>query len=181
MSRSPLAPLEIRRYMSSILVVIAPGQTLAEALRLLRLHDVRHLPVVERGKVLSVVTMRDIHLLGTRDATSPARISVSEAMVTKPYTVEPDESIDRVASEMARRKIGTALVTHGDRLLGLFTKTDALTALAALVQNERIPDVDEPETPDTIVPKRKRATTTRKPSAASKPARKSARRAASSR
>lgn len=166
--------LSIDRYMSSILVVIGPSQPLSEALRLMRLHDVRHLPVVQRGKLLSLVTMRDIHLLGTIDATAPSDILVSEAMVAKPYTVEPDERIDRVACEMARRKIGTALVTHDDRLLGLFTKTDALVALAALVQNERVPDADEERETVRAAPRRKAARRTSEP-------RRTARRASASR
>lgn len=173
MSRSPKT---IDRYMSSILVVIGPSRPLSEALRLMRLHDVRHLPVVQRGKVVSIVTMRDIHLLGTIDSTAPSEILVSEAMVADPYTVEPDATIDGVAREMARRKIGTALVTHGDRLIGLFTKTDALVALAALVENERVPDVGEDVIP--AAPRRKVA---RKPARTARKPAKTTRRASTTR
>ena len=135
--------LNISNYMSTILVVISPSRSIAEAIRLMRLHDVRHLPVVHQNKVVGVLTQRDVYLMQSLENSDPARIQVSEAMTSDPYTVEPDEPVDRVAREMVRRKIGSALITHGDRLLGLFTTSDALLALAALVENDRIPD--EPE------------------------------------
>jgi acetoin utilization protein AcuB len=97
------------------------------------------LPVVRGSKVIGVVSQRDVYRMQSIDATNPTEILVSEVMTTKPYTVEPDERIDHVAREMVRRKIGTALVTHDDELLGLFTSTDALLAIAALVEDEEVP------------------------------------------
>jgi acetoin utilization protein AcuB len=136
-------PLEIQHYMSTTLVVISSEQPLSEAIRLMRLHDVRHLPVVMRNKVAGVLSQRDIYLMQSLEKTTPTDVLVSEAMTDDPYTVEPDEPVDRVAREMVRRKIGTALVTHGERLLGLFTTSDALLALAALVEDDRVPGEDQ--------------------------------------
>lgn len=132
-------PLDVERYMSTALVVISPVQPLSEAILLMRLHDVRHLPVLKRNKVVGVISQRDIYMIQSIDPSSSSQIQVAEAMSAAPYTVEPDERIDRVAREMVRRKIGSALVTHGDRLLGMFTGSDALLALAALVADDRVP------------------------------------------
>jgi acetoin utilization protein AcuB len=140
MSRFPLA---IERYMSTVLVVISPSQPLSEAIRLMRLHEVRHLPVVTKGKIDGLISQRDIYLMQSFEHSAPSRILVTETMTRDPYTVEPDEPVDRVAREMVRRKIGTALVAHGSRLMGLFTATDALLALAALVEDDRMPDEEE--------------------------------------
>lgn len=140
MSRFPLA---IESYMSTVLIVIGPRQPLSEAIRLMRLHDVRHLPVVTKSKVVGLISQRDIYLMQSFEHSDPSQVLVSEAMTTDPYTVEPDEPIDRVARAMVRRKIGSALVTHGDQLLGLFTASDALLALAALVEDERMPSEDQ--------------------------------------
>jgi acetoin utilization protein AcuB len=132
--------------MSTALVVISPVQPLSEAIRLMRLHDVRHLPVLKRNKVVGVLSQRDVYMMQSLENSAPSDVQVSEAMTADPYTVEPDERIDRVAREMVRRKIGTALITHGDRLLGLFTTSDALLALAALVEDDRVPgEPDEVE------------------------------------
>jgi len=136
-------PLEISRYVSTVVVLVGPGQPLSEAIRLMRLHEVRHLPVVAKGKLVGLISQRDIYLMQSLERSDPAEVLVSEAMTTDPYTVEPDESVDVVAREMARRKIGSVLVTHNDILLGLFTTTDALLALAAFVEDDRAPDEDD--------------------------------------
>ena len=136
-------PLEISRYVSSVVVLIGPGQPLSEAIRLMRLHEVRHLPVVSKGKLVGLLSQRDVYLMQSLERSDPAEVLVSEAMTTDPYTVEPDESVDVVAREMARRKIGSVLVTHNDVLLGLFTTTDALLALAAFVEDDRAPSEDD--------------------------------------
>ncbi|HEV8114368.1 MAG TPA: CBS domain-containing protein [Planctomycetota bacterium] len=147
-------PLSIQRYMTSVLVVISPSRPLAEAIRLMRLHEVRHLPVVTKGKIVGLISQRDVYLMQSIEKSDPSTILVSEAMTQDPYTVEPDEPVDAVAREMVRRKIGTALVSHGDRLMGLFSATDALLALAALVEDDRIPTEAEPEQRETtVVPK----------------------------
>jgi acetoin utilization protein AcuB len=140
MSRFPLA---IERYMSSVLVLIDPAQTLSEAIRLMRLHEVRHLPVVSKGRIEGLVSQRDVYLVQSLERSDPTTILVSEAMTRDPYMVEPDEPVDRVCREMVRRKIGTALVSHGGRLMGLFSTTDALLALAALVEDDRAPSEED--------------------------------------
>jgi len=158
-------PLEIERYMSSVLIVISPSQPLSEAIRLMRLHEVRHLPVVKRNRVVGVLSQRDIYRTQSLGSGALSEILVSEVIAADPYTVEPDEPIDRVTRQMVRRKIGTALVTHNDRLLGMFTATDALLALAALVEDDRVPGED-----DVIVAAAAPVKARRKP--ATKPARK---------
>jgi len=132
-------PLEIQRYMTTVIVVVSPDQPLSEAIRLMRLHEVRHLPVVLKGELRGVLSQRDVYRLQSLDKFDPASVLVSDAMTSDPYTVEPEEPVDRVARAMVRRKIGTVLVSHGPRLMGLFTATDALLALAALVEDDRVP------------------------------------------
>jgi len=136
-------PLEISRYVSSVVVLVGPGQPLSEAIRLMRLHEVRHLPVVAKGKLVGLISQRDVYLMQSLEPSNPSDVLVAEAMTVDPYTVEPDERVDVVVREMARRKIGSALVTHNEILLGLFTTTDALLALAAFVEDERIPSEDD--------------------------------------
>ena len=155
-------PLEISRYVSSVVVLVGPGQPLSEAIRLMRLHEVRHLPVVAKGRLVGLISQRDVYLMQSLERSDPREVLVSEAMTADPYTVEPDEPVDVVAREMARRKIGSVLVTHNDVLLGLFTTTDALLALAAFVEDDRVPGEDDvlqlrEETPVPRRAKRKKA------------------------
>lgn len=126
------APQAIENYMSSVLVVIGPQDTLAEAARRMRLHEIRHLPVVDGKHVIGVLSQRDVYLVETFKGVDPSRVLVEEVMRKDPYVVEAEDSLTKVASTMAERKIGSAIVAHDGKLLGLFTTTDALRALAAL-------------------------------------------------
>lgn len=134
----------IERFMSNVLVVIGPKQPLTEATRLMRANNVRHLPVVDHGKLLGILSQRDVHLIETLDGVDPARVMVEEAMTRDVFTVEPEESVEKVAQIMADRRIGSAVVAHGTKLLGLFTTIDALRALAAAHADRRIPGEDVP-------------------------------------
>lgn len=124
----------IDKFMSSVLVVIEPRRSLGEAARLMRQHDIRHLPVVQHGQVAGILSQRDVYLVETLSDADPEEIRVEEAMTRDPFVIDPEEPVHRVALAMAERKIGSAVVAHGDRLLGLFTVTDALRALAVLTR-----------------------------------------------
>ena len=132
--------LPIEHYMSSVLVVIDPHQTIAEASRLMRLHSIRHLPVVDKSSVVGLLSQRDVYLIETRKDVDERRVTVDEAMTTELYTVEPDEPLNAVVRTMADKKLGAAVVTHGGKLKGLFTTTDALRALAVIVVDAEVPD-----------------------------------------
>jgi acetoin utilization protein AcuB len=134
--------LEIEQYMSSVALTVSPEQSMAEAIRLMRLHEIRHLPVLKNGRVVGMLSQRDIYLMQSFDHAQPATVPIEEVMTTDPYMVEPETPVDHVAREMARRKLGSAIVARGERLCGLFTSTDALLALAAVVEAGRSPDVD---------------------------------------
>jgi acetoin utilization protein AcuB len=135
--------LSIDKYMSTVLILVEPTQSIAEAARLMRQHDIRHLPVVKKGKIVGILSRDDVHLIETLEDVDPKRVTVDEAMTEDPYVVEPDEPIHSVAKEMAARKIGSAVVAHGGKLLGIFTTTDALLALAAtIVEHEASSSVE---------------------------------------
>ncbi len=113
-------------------VVIGSGGTLAEAHRLMRERGVRHLPVVDAGALVGVVSQRDLYLAETLKGVDPATDSVREAMTTEPYAVPPGAALEEVATVMADRKLGSAIVIDRGSVIGLFTTVDALRALAAL-------------------------------------------------
>jgi acetoin utilization protein AcuB len=61
------------------------------------------------------------------------KLLVEEAMSPGPFAVAPDAPLADVAREMAERKYGSAVIMEGDKVIGVFTTTDALAALAALL------------------------------------------------
>jgi CBS domain-containing protein len=127
----------VQEYMSIAPVVVSSDRTLAEAHRLMRERKIRHLPVVDRGRLVGVVSQRDLYLLGTLKGVDPGTEVVAEAMAQDPYAVPPDAPLDEVAAAMAESKFGCAVVVDRGSVIGLFTTVDALRALAALVRRRR--------------------------------------------
>lgn len=113
---------------------IGPEQTIAMALKLMRTHGVRHLPVLDGGNIIGLVSERELELVSTLGASNPERASVEQAMIPDPYWAEVDTPVAEVAAKMAERKLGSAVITRGGKLAGVFTTTDALRALAELAR-----------------------------------------------
>jgi len=106
---------------------------LSTAHSMMRKWKIRHLPVLGGGKVVGLLSLRDLHLVETLKDVDPTKVSVEDAMSPDPYMVSPDADLRTVAVEMATRKIGSALVVRGSKVLGIFTTVDALRALYELL------------------------------------------------
>jgi acetoin utilization protein AcuB len=100
--------------------------TVREALAMMSDHDIRHLPVKDNGKLVSVITDRDIKL--TTHPTverSIDELRVRDLCVAEAYIVDLTERLDSVLLRMAQRHIGSVLVAKNGKLVGIFTTTDA--------------------------------------------------------
>ena len=98
-------------------------------------HNVRHLPVCHGGKVVGILSERDVNFVVAVDKREPCDILVKDAYTADPYIVEPDTTIDLVARHMAHERLGCAVVVEKDKLLGIFTTVDACRTLAEIVSN----------------------------------------------
>lgn len=121
----------VREHMSVSPYTIGKDQTLAVASRLMRKHDIRHLPVLEGGALLGILSMRDVYLVKTLADVDDEKVTVEEAMTAEPYAVPPDTTLAEVVTTMAEHKYGTAVVMEGRDVVGIFTTIDALHVLAA--------------------------------------------------
>jgi acetoin utilization protein AcuB len=113
---------------------IGRDQTLHTAHALLRKHGIRHLPVLNGGTLVGVLSLRDLHLVETLPDVDPARVRVDEAMSQDVYAVSPRTPLRDVVSEMAERKLGSAIVMEGESVVGVFTTIDALDTLSELLR-----------------------------------------------
>lgn len=129
--------LTVQPYMSVAPVVVGSERSLAEAHRLMRERGIRHLPVVDGGRLVGVVSQRDLYLLETLKGVDPGIELVREAMAPDPYAVAPDTPLAEVATRMAERKYGCAVVVDRGAVIGLFTTVDALRALASVAGRRR--------------------------------------------
>jgi CBS domain-containing protein len=110
-------------------------EPLLAAREMMRKHKVRHLPVKEHGKLVSVVTDRDLKFALDPELGLPPRESlrVRDVCVYTAYIVDIESRLEAVLEVMAERKIGSALVTRDGNLVGIFTSMDACRVLAQMI------------------------------------------------
>jgi acetoin utilization protein AcuB len=122
----------VEQHMTVSPVVIGIGDTLADAHRVMRERGIRHLPVLDAGRLVGVVSQRDLYLAESLSSVDPATDTVREAMSGDPYAVPPGAPLEEVAATMAERRLGSAIVVDRGAVIGVFTTVDALRALAIL-------------------------------------------------
>ena len=125
---------EIQKYMTAIPHTIGAEQSLATARDYMKKHEIRHLPVLSGGKVVGILTDRDVKMALGLNGVNPILTRVQDFALEDAYQVRPQAKLDEVAAELAERKIGSALVIDHDHLIGIFTTTDAMRALAELLR-----------------------------------------------
>jgi CBS domain-containing protein len=139
-SAEPIA--RVRDFMTACPHTIEPDAKLSEARARMIEIGARHLPVVRAGRLVGIVSDRDVELCESLLVDTPARADaprVAEAMTEVVFTCGPDAHLHAVASEMAAHKHGSAVVVdpeHPTKVMGVFTTTDALRALAQFAPQE---------------------------------------------
>lgn len=123
----------IQKHMTASPHTIGQDQTLDHAARVMREHAIRHLPVLDGGQIVGLLSNRDIFLVESLEDVDPAEVTVEEAMSAEPYSVPPDAKLLDVVREMAEHKYGAAVVMDGRKVVGIFTTVDALNVLASLL------------------------------------------------
>lgn len=152
----------VQDVMQTTVVTITPKTRLPEAMRLVRQRGIRHLPVVENGDLVGIVSDRDLKRAMASPATSLDvrelnylldRLSVAEIMTRAVVTIAPMFPVEEAARLMVEEKISALPVTEGGRLVGIVTETDVLelfvTAMWAGTPSSRL-DVALGERPSAL-------------------------------
>jgi acetoin utilization protein AcuB len=101
-------------------------------------HEIRHLPVVDDGVLVGLLSDRDIAFLSNGPASELRdKLCVRDVCSLEVYAVSPATPLDEVLSEMAARRVGSAVVAEGERVEGLFTTTDACRCFADVLRARR--------------------------------------------
>ena len=123
----------IQKYMTTSPHSIGVEQSLATAHTMMREHHIRHLPVLHGGKLLGMLTDRDLGLVESLAGVDPTKVKVEDAMSTVVYSVAPDASLDEVVSSMGEHKYGSAVIMQNEKVVGIFTTVDVCLALSELL------------------------------------------------
>lgn len=120
----------VEEYMIKDPATVTPDDSLADARRIMDLSRVLELPVVdENGRLVGIISDRDLRSAAGFDATLAEGLSVGEVMTAEPVTVTPDFALDEAVAILCARRFGAMPVVRGDRVVGLLTQFDALMAL----------------------------------------------------
>ncbi len=88
--------------------------------------QIRHLPVLEGGKIVGILSDRDVKLA----AKFGEGLTVQDVMTADPYVVSPDTAVAEVFGKMAEHKYGAVLVAEKSKVIGIFTAVDAFKILS---------------------------------------------------
>jgi cystathionine beta-synthase len=125
-AKGNLVDLIVRRYQEGSAVTVAPGDTLMQAYRRMKLFDVSQLPVMDGNRVIGILDESDL-LIHTQ--TDPARLKdpVKTAMVRDVETIPPDAPVSALLPVFQRDHV--AIVADADGFVGLITRIDLLNYL----------------------------------------------------
>jgi CBS domain-containing protein len=134
--------------MSYQIVTLSVDDHLDLAEDIMRLGQIRHMPVVDGTRLVGVVSSRDLLAASLSKAldfeplerrTHIGSVEVRKVMSTDLFTVAPDDPLEMVASVMVEHKVGCVPVADSDaNLVGLVTETDLLKAAFLTEMNEGI-------------------------------------------
>jgi acetoin utilization protein AcuB len=135
-------PMLVKDWMTKTVVTVDMEDSMQEAIRLMKDHDIHMLPVMKRGQLVGIVTDRDIKRSSASDATTLeihellfliSKIKVKDIMTKDPITVAYDYTIEETAEVLLKNKISGAPVMNGaGELAGTITKADIFRALISL-------------------------------------------------
>lgn len=119
---------QIQKFMTQMPQTIGQDIPLKTAIQMMRELSIRHLPVQYGGKLVGVISDRDLKLASF--IADEQKLTVEDVMTPDPYTAAPDAPLDRVVHEMAERKYGCAIIQQADgKVVGIFTAVDGLRVL----------------------------------------------------
>jgi CBS domain-containing protein len=110
-------------------VTVAPGQTVAAALRLLVDHGIGSLVVLEGEEIVGIITERDVLRLTDRDPAALATTRIGEVMTQDLIWVVPEDGVDYVMDVMTRNRVRHLPVVGGGSLKGIVSIGDVVNAV----------------------------------------------------
>lgn len=144
----PDTEIKVREVMTENIETVSRITKIADAARTMRDSDVGFLPVVDDGKLVGVITDRDITVRVVAEGRDPAATPVDRYYTPHAITISPDASIEEAAHLMGSQQIRRLLVVQGGQILGVLSLGDVATQAADEQEvGEALAEVSEPGGP----------------------------------
>lgn len=132
----------VKNWMSERVITIDAKDSMQNAIKLLKEYKIRMLPVMKKGKLVGVVTDRDIKQASASQATTLdihelfyliSKIKIEDIMTKGPNTVPPNFTVEETAEILLNNRIsGVPVVDHEGNLVGIITQADLFRVLISL-------------------------------------------------
>jgi acetoin utilization protein AcuB len=132
----------VNDWMNTPVITIEAKDSLARAADLMLENEISILPVTSEGRLVGIITDRDLKRAAPSDVTMPdfkdilhhmARVKVDSVMTRDPISVPPDYTLEETADIMLNKNIsGCPVVTHEGELTGMITKKDLFRAVISV-------------------------------------------------
>lgn len=144
----PLVDCVVREVMTLAPVTVEPTTVLLDAALAMRASAIRHLPVVENGRLVGLLTDRDIQRC------APSRLlpiseedynevfsgtTVHRVMTREPLSIPPDAPLLAAIEMMQQSRYGCLPVAEKDQLVGILTRSDLVDALQRVISGKNLP------------------------------------------
>jgi CBS domain-containing protein len=140
--------MNVSDIMTTEVQVVGPKETLQRAAQLMDELNVGSLPVCSGGRLLGMVTDRDITVRGTAAGFAPTEVCVSEVMTAEMEWCTDDQDVQDVLRQMAMAQVRRLPVVNDDRqLVGIVSLGDIATKGPVNV-DEAVRDISTPSEPD---------------------------------
>jgi len=136
--------MNVRELMTATPVTVEPKATLGEVAVLMKQEDCGSIPVVENGRLVGIVTDRDIVIRGVAAGTDSKTQRVSTVMSADPVTVGPDDDLARAEKLMADRQIRRLPVVDKGKLVGIIVTAQIARAGDKGKVGETLKEISEP-------------------------------------
>jgi CBS domain-containing protein len=115
--------IKVGDVMAKGIITIGPNDVVKSACEIMTKHDLSGLTVMEKGKVVGMLTQGDLVPMIAKGK-DPASLKVREIMGKKLASISPDADISEAAKEMVKKKVKRLPVLKKNKLVGVITQTD---------------------------------------------------------
>ena len=120
------------------------GTPVAEAAKVMARENVGSVPVVQGGKLVGVVTDRDLVVRLLAEGRDPQSTTVGEIASSEPVTLSPDDELDKALQLLARHQVRRLPVVEGERLVGIVAQADIARHADEVQTGEVVEEISKP-------------------------------------
>jgi CBS domain-containing protein len=135
----------VRDAMTPSVRTASPSQSLADAAQMMKSDDVGSIPIVEEGRLVGIVTDRDIAIRAVAEGVDPSAVTIADIASRDLVTVDPDQDLDEALALMARHQVRRLPVVEEDgQLVGILAQADVALKAKEKKAGELLEQISQP-------------------------------------